>query len=73
MGLTENGVSTTKEKGQFAYEEYGPYYNRKIQWDYRDNKGVLHSGISRTLAMAILEAAKKSGEKINPTKIRECN
>lgn len=49
--LTKNGVSTTK-KGQFQYEEYYCSITKKtrVQWDYRDPTGKLHSGIVKDVA-----------------------
>lgn len=72
MRLTKNGVSTTKEKGIFAYEEYGPVNKKRVQWDYRDRKGKLHSGVSKTLPAAMITAEKESGERISKKNLREC-
>lgn len=60
MALTENGVSTTKGKGQFAYEEYYNEIVKKniVQWDYRDINGELHTGTAKTLE----EAKQKAGK-----------
>lgn len=75
MSLTQNGISTTRQKGQFAYEEYelplsstdiyrGLSAPTRVQWDYRDTKGTLFSGIAKTVEQARQAAEKQSGEKL---------
>jgi hypothetical protein len=58
--LTKNGVSTTTKPGQFAYEPYNSAVleGERVQWDYRDKNGKLHSGIAKTLEEAKAEARK---------------
>ncbi len=58
--ITENGVSTTTERGQFQCERFYSCFSRSwlVQWDYRDQAGKLHSGVSRSI-----EAAKKAAAK----------
>ncbi len=48
MSLTKHGVSTTTERDCFRYEEYTTEVSRrtKVQWDYRDARGELHSGVA---------------------------
>ena len=62
MALTENGVSTTKEKNSFKYEKFLTKVGRKtverFQWDYRDQDGELHSGVSKSLEQACTAASK---------------
>jgi len=57
--LTENGISTTRT-GEFRCEEFiSSVTNKKfVQWDYRDNAGVLHTGIAPSLEKAVEEAQK---------------
>jgi len=57
--MTKNGVSTTKQPGQFQYERFYSRILRKYRyaWDYRDLKGELHSGIAKTLKEAKAKAA----------------
>lgn len=58
--MTKNGVSTTVKKGQFQFEQYyaGSVIRGvlRVQWDYRDTRGDLHSGISTTVAEAKAQA-----------------
>lgn len=67
MSLTVNGVSTTTQKDQFQYEKFTTKLGRKtiarIQWDYRDAQGVLHTGIATSIDNA-MEAASKFGYQI---------
>ena len=58
--LTEHGVSTTIERDCFRYETYHPTgkTHTRIQWDYRDSQGVLHSGIARDLPSAQASARR---------------
>jgi hypothetical protein len=60
MALTENGVSTTKDKGQFAYEvSYNSIVKRDIvYWDYRDLNGKLHAGSAKTIEQAKQKASE---------------
>lgn len=60
MALTEKGVSTTKQKGQFAYEEtFNSILKRNVvYWDYRDHNGELHTGTAKTLKEAKEKASK---------------
>jgi len=73
--LTANGISTTKRNGQFAYEVYylpqsridacqGRPRKERVQWDYRDSKGNLFSGIAKTIEGAKAAARQQSGEPI---------
>jgi hypothetical protein len=67
MSLIKNGVSTTTGKDQFNFEVFTTKIGRKpitrIQWDYRDSNGVLHSGVAKTILDAA-KAAEKFGYKI---------
>lgn len=62
MTLTANGVSTTKERNSFQYEKFTTKIGRKnierVQWDYRDKNGVLHTGIAKDFEAACLQASK---------------
>lgn len=59
MALTENGISTTRTNGQFAFEQYrSPFTGDFVQWDYRDQSGTLHSGVVRTLEQAKAAASR---------------
>lgn len=60
MALTENGVSTTKRKGQFVCESaYSRILKREVvYWDYRDTEGELHTGTARTEEEAQGKASK---------------
>ena len=60
--LNQNGITTTREADTFACEEFfsGPMRVRRIQWDYRDEEGELHSGIAKTVEEA-KEKARKFG------------
>lgn len=64
MPINENGVSTTNLRGQFAYEEYKSPFSGKlrVQWDYRDMAGHLHSGIAVSVEAAV-NAASRFGYK----------
>jgi hypothetical protein len=69
MALTENGISTTKGHGQFRYETYQTAFApvkgiTRVQWDYRDTKGVLHSGIAKSVEEARKAARVASGESV---------
>ena len=75
MALTKNGISTTTTRGTFAYAVYykqqsltdkyrGLPPEQRVQWDYRDTSGKLHSGIARTLETAYQAAANCSGESV---------
>jgi len=75
MAITKNGCSTTKTNGRFAYERYylqqsrtdayrGLPQKERVQWDYRDSKGKLFSGIAKTLGEAKESAKLQSGEDI---------
>jgi hypothetical protein len=65
--MTVNGVSTTTQRDQFQCEAFTTRIGRKsitkIQWDYRDRNGELHSGIAPTVLEAT-KAAEKFGYKI---------
>ncbi|HEQ98846.1 MAG TPA: DUF3873 domain-containing protein [candidate division Zixibacteria bacterium] len=66
--LNKNGCTTTHERGQFAYEEFRSAlfnYELRVQWDYRDHKGRLHSGIAKSIEEAKAAARKSSGEIID--------
>lgn len=54
MSLTEQGVSTTTERNSFKFEVYQPVGSKttKVQWDYRDASGELHTGIACDLNYA---------------------
>ena len=64
--LTKNGISTTTQWDSFRYNVYKTPFGRhgadstRVQWDYRDKNGTLHSGIAKSIEEAI-EAAKKHG------------
>ena len=73
MRLTENGVSTTREAGIFAYEEFGTPDSPKVQWDYRARNGQLFSGVAKTLAAAIITAERDSNEKVDKNRMRKCS
>ena len=62
--LNKNGCTTTNGRGQFAYEEYySPIaLGMRVQWDYRDSKGKLYSGIAKSIEAARAAARKQSGE-----------
>lgn len=63
--LTKNGVSTTKGRRVFKFERWFSYNGTShVQWDYRDSKGVLHSGVAMTVKQGKAKAEKASGEKI---------
>ena len=66
MTLTINGISTTTAEQRFAHELYYSPVLRKnmIQWDYRDSRGKLHSGVARSVEQAKKIAEKRSSEKI---------
>ena len=57
--LTKNGISTTKT-GEFRCEEFNTWVTGKkmVQWDYRDDNGVLHSGIAQSMEEAMNKASK---------------
>lgn len=67
MAPSENGFSTTNTPGQFAYENFYSAMLRRdmVQWDYRDTRGVLHTGIARTIHRAKLAAQRASNETID--------
>ena len=76
MELTKDGCSTTKARGQFAYEVYyktqsrideyrGKPLEQRVQWDYRDTKGKLFSGIAKTVNEALDAAENQSGERVS--------
>jgi len=57
--MTSGGVSTNHSNDLFTYNEYEDYKKKiRVQWDYRDSKGKLHSGIARSLEDAKTCAAK---------------
>lgn len=58
--LTENGVSTTRNKNEFRTETFISKVTGEelIQWDYRDANGVLHSGVAKSLDEAMQKASK---------------
>ncbi len=63
-------MKTPEERNTFQYE---PYYSflakrRRIIWDYKDKKGILHSGVVDYLGEA-LEKAEKFGYQSNETDI----
>jgi len=60
MSLTEHGVSTTTERDCFRYETFRPAWRRcvRVQWDYRDAAGELHSGVAKTLDAAKVAARR---------------
>jgi hypothetical protein len=68
--LTKNGVSTTTERDCFRYETYQRHRHlsrlyppvTRVQWDYRDAAGELHSGVARSVEQA-KEAARRFGYK----------
>jgi len=62
--MTKNGVSTTTTPRTFKCERYKSSLSQtwKVQWDYRDSKGKLHTGIAASEEEARLEAERQSGE-----------
>ncbi|MHC4112060.1 MAG: hypothetical protein ACYSUY_13380 [Planctomycetota bacterium] len=63
-------MKTPEERNTFQYE---PYYSflakrQRIIWDYKDKKGILHSGVVDSPGEA-LEKAKKFGYQSNETDI----
>jgi hypothetical protein len=67
MGLNDSqGCSTTKTPGQFAYDEFTSKFTgrRMVQWDYRDSKGNLFSGVAKSVEAAREVARKQSGEPV---------
>jgi hypothetical protein len=58
--ITENGVSTTSEPGQFQAERFYSCFSKcwMVQWNYRDIQGRLRSGVARSLEGAKKQAAK---------------
>lgn len=48
MSLSEHGVSTTTERDYFRCEVFKPVGLKgiRVQWDYRDAGGELHTGIA---------------------------
>lgn len=67
MPITKDAVSTTNTSPHFQTETlYSGFRRRKmVFWDYRDSKGKLHSGISRTVHRARLAAQRASNETID--------
>jgi hypothetical protein len=57
--ITIDGISTTKIRGSFRTEEFYSKLSRcwLVQWDYRDQSGDLHTGISLTIEGARKAAA----------------
>jgi len=67
MGLNDSqGCSTTKTPGQFAYDEFVSKFSgrRMVQWDYRDSKGKLFSGVAKSVEIARRAARDQSGEPV---------
>lgn len=61
MSLTDNGISTTTELDSFKWQQYslrgkGGGIRTRIQWEYRDKSGALHSGVTHTLLDACMAA-----------------
>jgi hypothetical protein len=65
--LNENGISTTRGRGQFRAEKFFSATIRRWywQWDYRDSKGRLFTGIAPTEEEAQQRAARQTGEVIS--------
>lgn len=58
-GLTKAGVSTTKERDVLRYDVFIGHRDReRVQWDYRDFGGNLHSAICNDLETARQQAAR---------------
>jgi len=62
MSLSVNGVSTTTERDYFRCEVYKPVglEDVRVQWDYRDASGELHTGVARDVLSA-KAAARRYG------------
>jgi hypothetical protein len=59
VGLQQNGVSTTKERDVLRYDIFtGHGGQQKVQWDYRDFSGKLHTSICGTIQAAREQAAR---------------
>lgn len=58
--MTKDGISTTISKGQFQCERFYSFVLKeyRFQWDYRDHRGELHSGVAKSFDAAIAAAAK---------------
>jgi hypothetical protein len=59
-------VRLTESRGQFRFEVYRSaiLHQEQVQWDYRDTKGTLFSGVALTVEDARRMAEQQSGEKI---------
>ncbi len=59
VGLQQNGVSTTKERDVLRYDCYSGYQGKsRVQWDYRDRQGKLHTAITNDINLARVQAAR---------------
>lgn len=67
MKISKDGVTTTNTPGQFQTEPFFSSVRRRrlVQWDYRDSKGRLFTGIARTIHRARLAAQRLSNETID--------
>lgn len=64
----ENGVSRTRRPGQFRYQRQQwsmcGVPGVRVRWEYRAKNGKLWSGMAYTLAGAVEQAERYSGDKI---------
>lgn len=67
MKISKDGASTTMTPGQFKTEPFfsSVHPRRLVQWDYRDTKGRLFTGVARTIHRARLAAQRQSNETID--------
>jgi hypothetical protein len=58
-GLQQHGVTTTTERDVLRYSTFRGYQDReRVQWDYRDSSGKLHSAICGDIFVARVQAAR---------------
>jgi hypothetical protein len=64
--MSRGGVSTCTDLDTLQYSKFTTRIGRKpvtrIQWDYRDKEGELHTGIATSIDRAMEEAAKHGYE-----------
>ncbi len=59
VGLQHNGVSTTKARDVLRYDCYTGYQDKpRVQWDYRDRQGNIHTAICGNIETARQQAAR---------------
>jgi hypothetical protein len=59
VGLQQNGVSTTRGRDVLRYDCFIGFRGRdRVQWDYRDQRGNLHTAVCSTLEIAREQAAQ---------------